>query len=1156
MQAAPNNWDSLWSAPHKFEWQFIIDGVTYSSESIQGTPIINRPMMESPSVGQCCTGDLSVTIRKKADHAIPKAASVVAQFRLVSRSDSSVKSDWATAGHYWIANRSGSGNLLSLVCRDALIFAGRTYLDRTQYTEWPIAMKDAAEEIVSLMGIEMDSRTVIKTGPGYFVSYPNEDGLMSDVLSGIAAANGGNFIVTPENKLRLVPFPENGTPVQELGGAFSSYTPLSVGEREVSRVTLNDDADNQFTVGSDGGIEITAVCNYATNTSVKAFSDWLIGRKFFPYVMSGARINPLMELGDTFTATYKGESLTLIANTILLSCSAHPSAEVSNYADEDDEEEIPYIPQSERKASRYVVVNGGYFGNRINRKEGFVSEHIDADGAPDARAILNSGMLALQQKGANGDWINCIYYDTVEKCYKISGTVEVTAQESDASRVWIQDTEPEVGRSKDLWIDTTDGANTPKQWDGEKWVSVSDSLATEAKKIADDAKGIAETANGTASGLLTRVSDVESKITATAIVNAVRSTLTYTYDSAYGRNYALKTAEGIKFVDRILDGTESTKSKFYSLSPNLYNLASASSATLRGSFQIKRTNVASSGVYLGVWVYYSVEGSTSTYATGYRLRISDTSASGIIPFASTDDDWVTCKFNLNMFQYNPSGFVSIVFSEIDAASDTTGTIQIRNVKVELGNSFTDWCPAPEDTADMANGIDALNTSYTALAERVRKAELKITDDAIVGTVSSSETYKTLVTNVGNAQTAANNAATAASNAQSTASSAATAAANAQSAANSAASAVSTLETRVSEAELKIKPDAIVSTVTQSTTYQTLVTNVGNAQTAANNAATAASNAQSTASSAQSSVQQLAGEISSKVSAGDIASTINQTAQSVKISANKISLEGIITANGNVKIDASGNITCNSGTFTNGTFTGTLTAGSWVFDSSGSKYSSGGVSVQMTVLSGGSGMVGGGSNMRAFYASSNCDVQYGSDYNYNALIRAKNVKIISQVGSVSDYRSAEFKKIDGANDMTFVCGEAGSIGSSSGNIGCSDQVWDTVYCRKVWRNAEGSLSSREIKKDIVDMPDMGNIIDMFSPVLFRYNWEDESHPIHHGLIYEDVKEFYPEICIEPDASRGESGAMYTGIDYSELITVLLKETQNLRKRVATLEAKGA
>ena len=216
--------------------------------------------------------------------------------------------------------------------------------------------------------------------------------------------------------------------------------------------------------------------------------------------------------------------------------------------------------------------------------------------------------------------------------------------------------------------------------------------------------------------------------------------------------------------------------------------------------------------YLGVWVYYSVEGSTSTYATGYRLRISDTSASGIIPFASTDDDWVTCKFNLNMFQYNPSGFVSIVFSEIDAASDTTGTIQIRDVKVELGESHTSWCPAPEDTADMADSIDTLNSDYKVMVERISSAEQKITSEAIVSTVASSQTYKTLVENVGNAQTTANNAVTAASNAQSTANSA-------KSTADSAVSSVSILERRVSTAEQKITADAIVNTVRGSTSYQ-------------------------------------------------------------------------------------------------------------------------------------------------------------------------------------------------------------------------------------------------------------------------------------------------------------------------------------------------
>jgi phage minor structural protein len=48
-------------------------------------------------------------------------------------------------------------------------------------------------------------------------------------------------------------------------------------------------------------------------------------------------------------------------------------------------------------------------------------------------------------------------------------------------------------------------------------------------------------------------------------------------------------------------------------------------------------------------------------------------------------------------------------------------------------------------------------------------------------------------------------------------------------------------------------------------------------------------------SAESSLSVMAGQIESKVSAGDIASTINQTAQSVLIQASKINLEGYVTA---------------------------------------------------------------------------------------------------------------------------------------------------------------------------------------------------------------------------------------------------------------------
>ncbi len=68
------------------------------------------------------------------------------------------------------------------------------------------------------------------------------------------------------------------------------------------------------------------------------------------------------------------------------------------------------------------------------------------------------------------------------------------------------------------------------------------------------------------------------------------------------------------------------------------------------------------------------------------------------------------------------------------------------------------------------------------------------------------------------------------------------------------------------------------------------------------------------------IRRLEGEVSSKVSKGDIISEINQTAEEVKIQASRIKLEGIITANGNFKVLEDGSIET-----TNGTFSGTITS---------------------------------------------------------------------------------------------------------------------------------------------------------------------------------------------------------------------------------------
>jgi hypothetical protein len=290
---------------------------------------------------------------------------------------------------------------------------------------------------------------------------------------------------------------------------------------------------------------------------------------------------------------------------------------------------------------------------------------------------------------------------------------------------------------------------------------------------------------------------------------------------------------------------------------------------------------------------------------------------------------------------------------------------------------------------------------------------------------------------------------------------------------------------------------------------------------------------------------MADQISSKVSAGDIASSINQTAQAVKIQASKIQFEGLVTANQNFKILSDGSVEAK-----NGSFSGSMTAGNWTFTQDGSRYTNGDIAVNMTVLTGGADMVGGGSDYRAFYGSSGCDVQYGADYNNQTIIRSKVIKIISQVGSVSDFRSAEFKKIPGANDMTFVCGEStgNRSGSSAGNLGCEAQAWDTAWIRSIRYYTQSAYSARALKHNIHDMPEMGDVIDLLKPVTFAYNGEEK---LHNGLIYEDTEKVYPLICQEP-AKEGNEMSQYGSINYMDLIPVLLRELQSVRNRVKSLE----
>jgi hypothetical protein len=94
-------------------------------------------------------------------------------------------------------------------------------------------------------------------------------------------------------------------------------------------------------------------------------------------------------------------------------------------------------------------------------------------------------------------------------------------------------------------------------------------------------------------------------------------------------------------------------------------------------------------------------------------------------------------------------------------------------------------------------------------------------------------------------------------------------------------------------------------------------------------------------------------------------------------------------------------------------------------------------------------------------------------------------------------------------------------------------------------AYNTSSDRRLKSDIQDAASASDKIDAIQVRQFDWN-VDDSHQ-DYGLIAQELKP------IAPIAVNGsEDGDEMMGVDYSKLVPMLLKEIQELRSRVATLE----
>lgn len=271
----------------EYVYKVNIDGVDYSMDSLTSVAY-EHPLFDSFSVGNTCAAQLTVSYYM--GDAIPSAmASVIAYYK--SKSASS----WTQLGVFYIDTRETAPNgLTTLTCYDSMLKADQVYLTTEVIADdWPKSQQTVVEDICTRMDVQLDEATSI--GATYTVDVPI-DMTIREILGYIAAANGGNWIITPANKLHLIPlFSSDKT--HTIKKDVTSFSNLGK-SAAISGIELLIDSTNMFVAGDYTGYVLSIDCPYGTQQMANDLLTKASGYEYQGYSATQAVLPPEAELGD------------------------------------------------------------------------------------------------------------------------------------------------------------------------------------------------------------------------------------------------------------------------------------------------------------------------------------------------------------------------------------------------------------------------------------------------------------------------------------------------------------------------------------------------------------------------------------------------------------------------------------------------------------------------------------------------------------------------------------------------------------------------------------------------------------------------------------------------------------------------------------------
>lgn len=177
------------------EYKFVINDVEYGKDA-EVSHSVESQLFEEFGIGNACCATLKLAVI--ADN-IPRAATIKRYLRLVNGSQVTA---WISKGVFFTNKRSRDDDYWEVEAYDAMRKADVVW-EPSNSLAFPMSMPTAVNLFCQMMGVTLDKRTVLNSA--YTIDYPANDYTVRNELCFIAAAHGGNWIITDAGELLLVP---------------------------------------------------------------------------------------------------------------------------------------------------------------------------------------------------------------------------------------------------------------------------------------------------------------------------------------------------------------------------------------------------------------------------------------------------------------------------------------------------------------------------------------------------------------------------------------------------------------------------------------------------------------------------------------------------------------------------------------------------------------------------------------------------------------------------------------------------------------------------------------------------------------------------------------------------------------------------------------